>query len=97
NSCIKTVDHDNDSQIFLDSYSKSYSFIKDFKNIQNNRSSNENMVNLFSKTFENKLFSSKKISISSIKFRKQSHKSADNFSQIASKEKTFAIFRKMLK
>ncbi|KAF0538296.1 hypothetical protein F8M41_007981 [Gigaspora margarita] len=86
NSCIKTVDHDNDSQIFLDSYSKSYSFTKDFKNIQDNRPSNENTVNLFSKTSENKSFSSKKISISSIKFRKQSHKSADNFSQIASKE-----------
>ncbi|KAF0524610.1 zn-finger domain-containing protein [Gigaspora margarita] len=51
-----------------------------------NRPSNENTVNLFSRTSENKSFSSKKISISSIKFEKQSHNSADNFSQIASKE-----------
>src|SRR5260363_145008 len=77
NSCVKTVDYDNDSQMPLNPYSKSYSFTKDFKN---NRPSNENTVNLFSRT-------SKKISISSIKFGKQSHKSADNFSQIASKEK----------
>ncbi|CAG8853526.1 43567_t:CDS:1, partial [Gigaspora margarita] len=55
-------------------------FMKDFKNIQDNRPSNKNIVNLFSRT-------SKKISISSIKFGKQSHKFANNFSQIASKEK----------
>ncbi|KAF0453679.1 hypothetical protein F8M41_001691 [Gigaspora margarita] len=80
NSCIKTVNYDNDSQMPLNPYSKSHSFMKDFKNIQNNRPSNENIVNLFSRT-------SKKFFISSIKFGKQSHKSADNFSQIASKEK----------
>ncbi|KAF0343309.1 hypothetical protein F8M41_016023, partial [Gigaspora margarita] len=79
NSCVKTVDYDNDSQMPLNPYSKSHSFTKDFKNIQDNRPSNENIVNLFSRT-------SKKISISSIKFGKQSYKFADNFSQIASKE-----------
>ncbi|CAG8845365.1 31743_t:CDS:1, partial [Gigaspora margarita] len=87
NSCVKTVDYDDDSQMFLNPYSKSHSFMKDFKNIQDNRPSNKNMINLFSRTSENKSFSTKKISISSIKFEKQSHKSADNFSQIASKEK----------
>ncbi|KAF0468825.1 hypothetical protein F8M41_025755 [Gigaspora margarita] len=87
NSCIKTVDYDNDSQMPSNPYSKSYSFTKVFKKIQNNRPSNENTVNLFSRTSKNKSFSSKKISISSIKFGKQSHESADNFSQIASKEK----------
>src|SRR5260364_411036 len=45
------------------------------------------MVNLFSRT-------SKKISISSIKFEKQSHKSADNFSQIASKEENLCNISK---
>ncbi|KAF0427769.1 hypothetical protein F8M41_005974 [Gigaspora margarita] len=76
NSCVKSVDYDNDSQMPLNPYSKSHSFTKDFKNIQDNRPSNENTVNLFSRT-------SKKFFISS---GKQSHKSADNFSQIASKE-----------
>ncbi|CAG8841885.1 42970_t:CDS:1, partial [Gigaspora margarita] len=89
NSCVKTIDYNDDSQIPLNPYSKSHSFTKVFKKIQDNRPSNENIVNLFSRTFENKSFSSKKISISSIKFEKQSHKSADNFSQIASKEKNF--------
>ncbi|KAF0407956.1 hypothetical protein F8M41_008684 [Gigaspora margarita] len=59
-----------------------------------NRTNNKNTVNLFSRTSENKLFSSKKISISSIKFEKQSHKSADNFSQIASKEKNLCNISK---
>src|SRR5260363_31361 len=87
NSCVKTVDYDNDSQMPLNPYSKSHSFRKDFKNIQDNRPSNENMVNLFSRT-------SKKISISSLKFGKQSYKSADNFSQIASKEKNLCNISK---
>ncbi|KAF0428775.1 hypothetical protein F8M41_005806 [Gigaspora margarita] len=86
NSCIKTVNYDNNSQMSLYPYSKSYSFTKVFKKIQDNRPSNENMVNLFSRTSKNKSFSSKEISISSIKFGKQSHKFADNFSQIASKK-----------
>ncbi|KAF0400203.1 hypothetical protein F8M41_009610 [Gigaspora margarita] len=94
NSCVKTVDYNDDSQIPLNPYSKSYSFTKDFKNIQDNRPSNENTINLFSRTFENKSFSSKKIFISSIKFGKQSHKSADNFSQIASKEENFCNISK---
>ncbi|CAG8793491.1 681_t:CDS:2, partial [Gigaspora rosea] len=63
NNCVKTVNYDDDNQMPPISYSKSYSFTKDFKNIQNNRPSNKNM------------------------FGKQSHKSADDFSQIASKEK----------
>ncbi|KAF0400285.1 hypothetical protein F8M41_009570 [Gigaspora margarita] len=52
-----------------------------------NRPSNENTVNLFSRT-------SKKISISSIKFGKQSHKSADNFIQIVSKEENLCNISK---
>ncbi|CAG8849029.1 41482_t:CDS:2, partial [Gigaspora margarita] len=56
NSCIKTVDYDDNSQMPLNPYSKSYSFTKDFKNIQDNRPSNENTVNLFSGTSENKSF-----------------------------------------
>ncbi|KAF0546116.1 zn-finger domain-containing protein [Gigaspora margarita] len=32
NSCVKTVDYDNDSQMSLNLYSKSHSFTKDFKN-----------------------------------------------------------------
>ncbi|KAF0362128.1 hypothetical protein F8M41_014053 [Gigaspora margarita] len=94
NSCVKTVNYDDDSQMPLNPYSKSHSFTKDFKNIQDNRPSNENMINLFSRTSENKTFSSKKISISSIKFGKQLHKSADNFSQIASKEKNLCNISK---
>ncbi|CAG8796486.1 36447_t:CDS:1, partial [Gigaspora margarita] len=97
NSCIKTVDYDNDSQMPLNSYSKSHSFMKDFKNIQDNRPSNKNMVNKFSRTSENKSFSSKKISINSIKFGKQFHKSADNFSQIASKEENLCNILKDFK
>ncbi|CAG8794859.1 38300_t:CDS:1, partial [Gigaspora margarita] len=44
NSCIKTVDYNNNSnsQISSNPYSKSYNFTKDFKNIQDNRPSNEN-------------------------------------------------------
>ncbi|CAG8849972.1 8935_t:CDS:1, partial [Gigaspora margarita] len=42
-------------------------------------------------------FSSKKISISSIKFEKQLHKSANNFSQIASKKKNLCNISKNLK
>ncbi|KAF0534622.1 hypothetical protein F8M41_009906 [Gigaspora margarita] len=42
NSCVKTVDYDNDSQIPLNPYSKSHSFTKDFKNIQDNRPKDEN-------------------------------------------------------
>ncbi|CAG8794870.1 19027_t:CDS:1, partial [Gigaspora margarita] len=80
----------------LNPYSKSYSFMKDFKNIQDNRPSNENTVNLFSGTSKNKSFSSK-ISISSIKFEKQSHKSADNFSQIASKKENLCNISKDFK
>ncbi|KAF0525172.1 hypothetical protein F8M41_014697 [Gigaspora margarita] len=87
NNCVKTVDYDTDSQMPLNPYSKSHSFIKNFKNIQDNRPSNENIVNLFSRT-------SKKISISSIKFGKQLHKSANNFSQIASKEKNLCNISK---
>ncbi|KAF0476181.1 zn-finger domain-containing protein [Gigaspora margarita] len=74
----------------LNPYSKSHSFTKDFKNIQDNRPSNKNIVNLFSRTL-------KKISISSIKFEKQSHKSADNFSQIASKEENLCNISKDFK
>ncbi|CAG8850158.1 36835_t:CDS:1, partial [Gigaspora margarita] len=62
-----------------------------------NRPSNENMVNLFSRTSENKSFSSKKIFISSIKFGKQSHKFADNFSQIASNEENLYNILKDIK
>ncbi|KAF0457886.1 hypothetical protein F8M41_001065 [Gigaspora margarita] len=97
NSCIKTVDYDDNSQISPNPYSKSHSFTKDFKNIQNNRSSNENMVNLFSRTSENKSFSSKKIFINSIKFGKQLYKFADNFSQIASKEENLCNISKDIK
>ncbi|CAG8826251.1 33766_t:CDS:1, partial [Gigaspora margarita] len=74
----------------LNPYNKNHSFTKDFKNIQDNRPSNKNMVNLFSRT-------SKKISISSIKFGKQSHKSANNFSQIASKEENLCNISKDFK
>ncbi|KAF0553918.1 hypothetical protein F8M41_019761 [Gigaspora margarita] len=42
NSCVKTVNYDNDSQMPLNPYSKSYSFTKDFKNIQDNRPKDEN-------------------------------------------------------
>ena len=94
NNCFKTVDYDDDNQMPPIPYSKSHSFTKDFKNIQNNRPSNKNMVNLFSRTSENKSYSSEKISISSIKFGKQSHKSADNFSQIASKEENLCNISK---
>ncbi|KAF0416340.1 zn-finger domain-containing protein [Gigaspora margarita] len=45
NSCIKTVNYDDDSQMPLNPYSKSHSFTKNFKNIQNNRPSNKNMDN----------------------------------------------------
>ncbi|KAF0436900.1 hypothetical protein F8M41_004623 [Gigaspora margarita] len=78
----------------LNPYSKSHSFIKVFKKIQDNRPSNENTVNLFSRTSENKLLSFKKIFISSIKFEKQSHKFANNFRQIASKEKNLCNISK---
>ncbi|KAF0528478.1 hypothetical protein F8M41_013108 [Gigaspora margarita] len=97
NSCIKTVDYDNDSQMPLNPYSKSHSFMKVFKKIQNNRPNNKNTVNLFSRTSENKSFSSKKIFISSIKFGKQLHKSANNFSQVASKEKNLCNILKDVK
>ncbi|CAG8599207.1 2693_t:CDS:1 [Gigaspora rosea] len=97
NSCIKTIDYDDDSQMPLISYSKSHSFTKDFKNIQDSRSSNKNTVNLFLEPPKNKSFSSKKISISNIKFGKQLHKSTDNFSQIASKEKNFSNISKDVK
>ncbi|KAF0532279.1 zn-finger domain-containing protein [Gigaspora margarita] len=50
NSCIKTVNYDNDSQMPLNPYSKSHSFTKDFKNIQDNRPK-ENLRNI-SKDFE---------------------------------------------
>ncbi|KAF0477078.1 hypothetical protein F8M41_024292 [Gigaspora margarita] len=52
------------------------------------------MNNLFSRTSKNKSFSSKKISINSIKFEKQLHKSVDNFSQIASKEENLCNISK---
>ncbi|CAG8853194.1 39439_t:CDS:1, partial [Gigaspora margarita] len=97
NSCIKTINYNNDSQISLNPYSKSYSFTKVFKKIQDNRPSNENTVNLFSRISKNKSFSSKNISISSIKFGKQSYKSVDNFSQIASKEKNLSNILKDIK
>ncbi|KAF0335708.1 hypothetical protein F8M41_016692 [Gigaspora margarita] len=35
NSCVKTVDYNNDSQMPLNPYSKSHSFTKDFKNMTN--------------------------------------------------------------
>ncbi|CAG8819885.1 9723_t:CDS:1, partial [Gigaspora rosea] len=94
NNCVKTVDYDDNNQMSLIPYSKSYSFTKDSKNIQNNRPSNKNTVNIFSKTSENKSYSFKKISISSIKFGKQSHKSVDDFSQIASKEENLCNISK---
>ncbi|CAG8794556.1 14719_t:CDS:2, partial [Gigaspora margarita] len=87
NSCFKAINYDNDSQMPLNPYSKSHRFMKDFKNIQDNRPSNENIVNLFSKTSEN----------NSIKFGKQSHISADNFSQIASKEENLCNILKDFK
>ena len=45
------------------------------------------MANLFSNSFENKSFSSKKVSISSIKFGIASHKSTESISHITSKKK----------
>ncbi|CAG8845519.1 46271_t:CDS:2, partial [Gigaspora margarita] len=45
NSCIKTVDYDDNSQISPNPYSKNHSFTKDFKNIQDNRSK-ENLCNI---------------------------------------------------
>ncbi|KAF0545093.1 hypothetical protein F8M41_002359 [Gigaspora margarita] len=60
NSCVKTVYYDDDSQMTLNPYSQSYSFTKDFKNIQDNRPT--------------------VLSLETITY------SADNFSQIASKE-----------
>ncbi|KAF0561736.1 hypothetical protein F8M41_019359 [Gigaspora margarita] len=45
NSCVKTIDYDNDSQMPLNPYSKSHSFMKDFKNIQdNNRPNNFSQI-----------------------------------------------------
>ncbi|CAG8679515.1 12959_t:CDS:1, partial [Dentiscutata heterogama] len=69
-----------DSQI-PNSYSESHNFTKEFKKIQNNRPSNNNLVNLFSSS-KNKSFSSKKISISNIKFGIQSYKTANDICPI---------------
>ncbi|CAG8854489.1 24415_t:CDS:1, partial [Gigaspora margarita] len=37
NSCVKTIDYNDDSQMPLNLYSKSHSFMKVFKKIQDNR------------------------------------------------------------
>ena len=91
NSCVKSVDFDDDSQI-PNTFSDKRSYIKDFKIIQDSRSSNENTVNLFFRTSINKSLSSTKISITVLSLENNRKILQKILIKLLHQMKIFAIF-----